>query len=136
RVALLFAVIALVMAVTMAASSYYSGASTILRMSGAKLIEHADDPELYNVVERTVVLSTTPLIPASQVERALNEAPAELPSLVETREHAEREYISRILMLTEGNVTAAARLAKRNRTEFYKLLNRHHIDPALFKRRR
>ena len=92
--------------------------------------------QLYNVVERTVVLSTTPLIPASQVERALNEAPTELPSLVETRDHAEREYISRILMLTEGNVTAAARLAKRNRTEFYKLLNRHHIDPALFKRRR
>lgn len=92
--------------------------------------------QLYNVVERTVVLSTTPLIPASQVERALNEAPTELPSLVETREHAEREYISRILLLTEGNVTAAARLAKRNRTEFYKLLNRHHIDPALFKHRR
>lgn len=92
--------------------------------------------QLYNVVERTVVLATTPLIPASQVERALNEAPTELPSLVETREHAEREYISRILMLTEGNVTAAARLAKRNRTEFYKLLNRHHIDPSLFKRRR
>lgn len=92
--------------------------------------------QLYTVVERTVALATTPLIPASQVERALDEAPTELPSLVETREHAEREYISRILMLTEGNVTAAARLAKRNRTEFYKLLNRHHIDPALFKRRR
>ena len=92
--------------------------------------------QLYSVVERTVVLSTTPLIPASQVERALDEAPTELPSLVETRDHAEREYISRILMLTEGNVTAAARLAKRNRTEFYKLLNRHHIDPALFKHRR
>ncbi|APZ43381.1 sigma 54-interacting transcriptional regulator [Acidihalobacter ferrooxydans] len=92
--------------------------------------------QLFNVVERTVVLATTALIPASQVERALDEAPAELPSLVETREQAEREYISRILTLTEGNVTAAAKLAKRNRTEFYKLLNRHHIDPALFKKRR
>lgn len=90
--------------------------------------------QLHNVVERTIALTTTPLIPASQVEKALNEGPAEMPSLVETREQAEREYITRILTLTDGNVTAAAKLAKRNRTEFYKLLNRHHIDPALFKR--
>lgn len=89
--------------------------------------------QLHNVVERTIALTTTPLIPASQVEKALNEKPSSLPSLVETREHAEREYITRIMTLTEGNVTAAAKLAKRNRTEFYKLLNRHHIDPALFK---
>ena len=30
-------------------------------------------------------------------------------------------------------VEQAARLAKRNRTEFYKLLQRHHLDPKLFK---
>ena len=32
-----------------------------------------------------------------------------------------------------GNVTQAATLAKRNRTEFYKLLQRHHLEPAMFK---
>ena len=32
-----------------------------------------------------------------------------------------------------GKSTQAARLAKRNRTEFYKLLQRHHLDPRLFK---
>jgi two-component system response regulator GlrR len=30
-------------------------------------------------------------------------------------------------------VTQAALLAKRNRTEFYKLLQRHRIEPAMFK---
>jgi two-component system response regulator GlrR len=30
-------------------------------------------------------------------------------------------------------VTQAARLAKRNRTEFYKLLQRHHLNPSMFK---
>ncbi|MEN3355888.1 MAG: two-component system, NtrC family, response regulator GlrR, partial [Betaproteobacteria bacterium] len=35
--------------------------------------------------------------------------------------------------ITDGNVTQAARLAKRNRTEFYKLLQRHQLDPKLFK---
>jgi two-component system, NtrC family, response regulator GlrR len=89
--------------------------------------------QLYNVVEQTVALSTTPLIPVTLVERALRESPAELPSLVETRQRAERDYITQLLQLTGGNVTRAARLAQRNRTEFYKLLNRYHLDPALFK---
>lgn len=103
----------------------------------ARLVAH-DWPgnirQLHNVIERTVALTTTPLIPVSQVEKALNEGPSEMPSLVETREQAERQYITRILTLTQGNVTAAAKLAKRNRTEFYKILNRHHINPGLFKR--
>ena len=38
-----------------------------------------------------------------------------------------------ILRMTGGNVTQAARLAKRNRTEFYKLLDRHSIEPKIFK---
>jgi len=32
-----------------------------------------------------------------------------------------------------GNVSQAAKLAQRNRTEFYKLLQRHSLDPASFK---
>jgi two-component system response regulator GlrR len=35
--------------------------------------------------------------------------------------------------MTNGNVTHAARLAQRNRTEFYKLLHRHHLQPSEFK---
>ena len=46
---------------------------------------------------------------------------------------ADEEYLAQILRITEGNVTQAARLAKRNRTEFYKLLQRHQLDPKLFK---
>ena len=39
----------------------------------------------------------------------------------------------RLLKITGGNVTQAAQLAKRNRTEFYKLLQRHQLEPAMFK---
>jgi len=63
----------------------------------------------------------------------LRSPPGELPSLVEMRQRAERDYITQLLQMTGGNVTKAARLAQRNRTEFYKLLNRYHLDPALFK---
>ncbi|UCC56991.1 MAG: sigma 54-interacting transcriptional regulator [Gammaproteobacteria bacterium] len=89
--------------------------------------------QLYNVVEQTVALSTTPLIPASLVQRALRSESGEILSYVEARSQFERDYLSRVLQITNGNVTKAARIAKRNRTEFYKLLNKHHLSPAQFK---
>ena len=44
-----------------------------------------------------------------------------------------KEYLIRLLRTTEGNVTLAANMAGRNRTDFYKLLNRHGIEAANFK---
>jgi len=88
--------------------------------------------QLYNVVEQVVALSTAPLIPASLVENALNEI-QQMDSLEEARTRFERDYLCQVLRIAGGNVTQAARLAKRNRTEFYKLLQRHQLDPALFK---
>jgi two-component system response regulator GlrR len=88
--------------------------------------------ELYNVVEQAVALSTTPIIPPALVENAIRGQTAELSSL-RPRAQFEREYLAKLLKITGGNVTQAARLAKRNRTEFYKLLQRHHLDPKMFK---
>ena len=56
-----------------------------------------------------------------------------LPPLDQARRAFERDYLVRILTLTAGNVTHAARLAGRNRTEFYRLLERHALTPASFK---
>jgi len=89
--------------------------------------------QLYNVVEQTVALSTTPLIPASLVQRALRCESGDIPSFVEARSQFERDYLARLLQITNGNVTKAARIAKRNRTEFYKLLHKHHLAPSQFK---
>lgn len=89
--------------------------------------------QLYNVVEQTVALSTTPIIPETLVTNALRDHPVQIPSLVEARQKFDRDYLVQLLQLTCGNVSHAARLAKRNRTEFYKLLNRYHINPSLFK---
>jgi DNA-binding NtrC family response regulator len=57
----------------------------------------------------------------------------ELPPLNQARRAFERAYLVRILTRTSGNVTHAARLAGRNRTEFYRLLDRHSLSPAAFK---
>lgn len=89
--------------------------------------------QLRNIVEQTTVLSPTSVVPASQVQQALKSGDSEIPPLAEARERFERRYLVEILQITEGNVTQAAQLAKRNRTEFYKLLNRHHIDPHQFR---
>jgi two-component system, NtrC family, response regulator GlrR len=89
--------------------------------------------QLYNVVEQSVALATTPVIPATLVQQAIQHQQTEFESFEDARRNFERDYLAQILRITEGNVTQAARLAKRNRTEFYKLLQRHQLDPKLFK---
>jgi two-component system response regulator GlrR len=89
--------------------------------------------ELYNVVEQAVALSTTSIITPALVESAMRGQSAELSSFESARSEFERDYLAKLLKITGGNVTQAAKLAKRNRTEFYKLLQRHHLDPKLFK---
>lgn len=91
--------------------------------------------QLQNIVEQTAVLATTPIIPASLVQKALRQKPREIPSFAEARGLFERQYLAQLLQLTKGNVSTAARLARRNRTEFYKLLQRHRLNPQLFRSR-
>jgi two-component system response regulator GlrR len=92
--------------------------------------------QLYNVIEQSVALATTPLMPASLVQQAIQNEETELTSFEQARRKFEREYLAQLLKITEGNVTNASRMAKRNRTEFYKLLQRHQLDPRLFKPQR
>jgi len=89
--------------------------------------------QLLNVVEQAVALSATEVIPESLVRQALDAGDSTLTPLDEARRAFERDYLVRILKITGGNVTKAARLAGRNRTEFYRLLERHSLEPAMFK---
>jgi len=89
--------------------------------------------QLQNVVEQSVALSTEPLISAALVRSALREKSSQLPSFQEARDQFERDYLASLLKMTAGNVSQAARIAQRNRTEFYKLLNRHHLNAEAFR---
>ena len=88
---------------------------------------------LYNVVERVAILSPTPIIPESLVLKALNNPTQQILSYADAKARFEREYLCQLLQMTSGKVSQAARLAKRNRTEFYKLLHKHHLNPSQFK---
>ena len=89
--------------------------------------------QLLNVVEQAVALAATEVIPESLVRQALDADDATLTPLDAARRAFERDYLVRILKITGGNVTKAARLAGRNRTEFYRLLERHALEPNMFK---
>jgi two-component system, NtrC family, response regulator GlrR len=88
---------------------------------------------LHNVVEQVSALATTPLIPLALVQRALRVPGVEVLSYAQARERFERDYLVGLLKLTDGHVADAARLADRNRTEFYRLLQKHGLTPGLFR---
>jgi two-component system, NtrC family, response regulator GlrR len=89
--------------------------------------------QLQNVVEKCVVLATGPLLDTALVQRALSNQSGEMLPFDEARRQFEREYLTQLLKLTAGNVSQAARLAQRNRTDFYALLGRHQLEPGAFK---
>ncbi|HNO74932.1 sigma 54-interacting transcriptional regulator [Nitrosomonas mobilis] len=89
--------------------------------------------QLMNVIEQSVVMSTIPIISEELVRDAIHKDETQISSFEQARKQFEREYLVRLLKITSGNVTQAAKLAKRNRTEFYKLLNRHQLDYSLYK---
>ncbi len=91
--------------------------------------------QLYNVVRQNVALSRSPVISAELVQQSLGEHSGKLLSFSDARDEFTRNYLSQILQITMGNVSQAARLAKRNRTDFYKLLARHDLNPDSFKSR-
>ena len=91
--------------------------------------------QLYNIVRQNVALSRSPVISGELVQSSLGEHGAKLASFSEARDEFTRNYLSQILQITMGNVSQAARLAKRNRTDFYKLLARHNLNADSFKSR-
>ena len=89
--------------------------------------------QLYNVVEQVCALSTTPLVPLALVQRALRSPSVQVLTFAEAKQRFERDYLVGLLKLTDGNVADAARLADRNRTEFYRLMQKHGLTPGHFK---
>jgi len=57
----------------------------------------------------------------------------ELPSFKEARAAFERAYLTDVLKRASGNITSAARMAARNRTDFYDLLRRYGLNPIDFR---
>ena len=89
--------------------------------------------QLINVVDLCATLCKTETIPQSLVQRALQDKPGEYQTLKDAKQEFERNYLIGVLRITNGHVANAARISGKNRTEFYKLLNQHNIDPTQFR---
>ena len=89
--------------------------------------------QLRNVVEQCAVLETSPLISADLIQQALRGKARKLLPFAEARDRFEFDYLVQLLRSTMGNVAHAARLAERNRSEFYSLLKKHGLNPETFR---
>jgi len=89
--------------------------------------------QLVNVVEQCVALTQTQVIPLHLVEQALSATKQSWPTLTEARDAFEQQYLHKLLKMTDGNVTRAADLAGRNRTDMHKLMKKHELDAGDFR---
>ncbi len=87
--------------------------------------------QLANVIEQLVVLTPGPVISNAQLQACLPAASQgkPLPKLAEARAEFEQHYLRQLLANTGGNMSQAAKVAGRNRSDFYKLVKKHGIDP-------
>ena len=116
-----------------------TGVRKIYSPEAVEFLATADWPgnirQLQAVVRQNATIAQTAVISAEIAEQAVGAAANGLPSFDAARDEFTRNYLVQILQITGGNVSQAARLAKRNRTDFYKLLSRHQLTPDEFKAR-
>ncbi len=93
--------------------------------------------ELENLVHRAVVTASGPTIEIAPFDApATPEGPATQPFCAE-KQHAldqfERDYLTRVMRASSGNVTVAARKAGKERRSLGRLLKKHGIDARAFR---
>jgi len=90
--------------------------------------------ELENALEYAAAVTRKDVITEDLVlETRRSAAEEKLGPLREERDAFERGYLIKLLQACQGNVSEAADLAGRGRTDFYSLLKKHDLDPADFR---
>ena len=97
--------------------------------------------ELKNVMERAVLMSSTGTLTPQDIDLDGSSASGELPLADESFraakarvvENFERAYIENLLATNAGNVTHAARAAKKNRRAFFELMRKYKIESGSYR---
>ncbi|MGD0229439.1 MAG: sigma-54 dependent transcriptional regulator [Syntrophorhabdales bacterium] len=90
--------------------------------------------ELENALEYAAAMARSDVITEEfilQPRRSSSEEP--FKPLKEARDAFERGYLIKLLQACKGNVSEAAELAGKYRTDFYSLLKKHSLNPAEFR---
>ncbi len=94
--------------------------------------------ELKHVIERAVLMSSSPALlecdieiesdpPATAIDTSFRSAKSRVV------DNFERGYLQQMLSASSGNVTQAAKAAKKNRRAFFELMRKHDIEPGQFR---
>jgi two-component system response regulator GlrR len=115
-----------------------SGLAKIYSPKAVELLMTADWPgnvrQLFDLVKHNVVHSQDEVMTEELVQQSLGSDSTRIPSFDAARTEFARGYLQKNLQSTSGNISQSARLAKRNRTDFHKLLLRYRVLAEDFKR--
>ncbi|HEU4402627.1 MAG TPA: sigma-54 dependent transcriptional regulator [Candidatus Polarisedimenticolia bacterium] len=90
--------------------------------------------ELENRVKQAMVMAKEDLIDTESLALFSGQLTgADLPPFRKAKAEFEKSYVVQALRLTAGKVSAAARLAGKDRKDFYDLMKKHAIDPDEFR---
>jgi DNA-binding NtrC family response regulator len=107
-----------------------------------KLMVHAwpgNVRELQHVIERAVLMSSGPALLVDDIDIDLGHSPAQVPeesfrsAKARVIDNFERGYLEQLLAAYRGNVTHAARAAKKDRRAFFELMRKHRVAPDRFR---
>ncbi len=89
--------------------------------------------ELENRVRQAMINATNSTIHRENITLGQSVTQNGLKSYKEARHEFERNYIRNVLVITNGNVTEAARLAKKERKDFYDVMRKYAVNPKDYK---
>ena len=89
--------------------------------------------ELKNAIEYAITMTRHEVITEDLILQGKTLSQDPLTTLKEARDAFEKDYITRMLDITGGNISKAAKLAGKYRADFYHLLRKHNIRPENFK---
>jgi two-component system response regulator GlrR len=87
--------------------------------------------ELAERIEQALRLSGSGAISAEALSIAA--PPEEIPSFKDAKRAFERRYVMGLLRRCDGNISRAARLARKDRKDFYDVIRRTGVDPTEFR---
>jgi two-component system response regulator GlrR len=90
--------------------------------------------ELKNKVKQAMVLTRNNVITAEDLFFHVPVASNKFQSFKEAKREFEKEYISQVLRICQGNISQAARLAKKDRKDFYDVMKKYGIQPETFRK--
>lgn len=90
--------------------------------------------ELENAIEYAVAITNQDVISEDLILPTTGSPWEPLRSFKEARNSFQKEYLIRLLELTEGNISKAAIFSGKYRADLYNLLRKHNLKPETFKR--